>query len=263
MRDFTLIAYRAYLEALKSSIGIFFRFDNFFKQPSQPESFCLIRHDVDRKPKNAQLMAQLEHELDIHTTYYFRTKNHTLKPDIIKAIHEMGHEIGYHYESLSDTNGNLDAAIEDFKKNLEKIRSIVPVTTCAMHGRPLKPYDNRDIWRNSENHTKLISELKMLGEVYLDLDYSDIAYINDTGRNWTSGKSNIRDKVSSRIQTDFQSGDELLSYLKTSPHPKMVFQIHPERWSYNIWDDLYNRCNDGAVNVAKFLLNKFTHRQQS
>jgi len=47
-------------------------------------------------------MARLENELGIKATYFFRTIPHTFKPEIIKEIAGMGHEIGYHYENLSE-----------------------------------------------------------------------------------------------------------------------------------------------------------------
>ena len=39
---------------------------------------------------------------EIKATYFFRTIPHTFKPETIKEIAGMGHEIGYHYENLSE-----------------------------------------------------------------------------------------------------------------------------------------------------------------
>jgi hypothetical protein len=63
----------------------------------------VLRHDIDRKPKNALRVAELEHELGIQSTYYFRFP-YTFKPDIIGEMHDLGHEVGYHYEILSKAN---------------------------------------------------------------------------------------------------------------------------------------------------------------
>jgi hypothetical protein len=186
MRDFTLNAYKLYLTSIQKNNIPFFRYDEFMSLNTLPEKFCLVRHDVDRKPENALKMALLEKSIGVKSTYYFRVKPSTYKPEIIKKIEKLGHEIGYHYESLSDTDGNIELAIEDFEKNLDSFRKIAKISTCSMHGRPLKPYDNRDIWRIKENHDLLTNKYNLLGEVYLDIDYTDIAYINDTGRNWTS-----------------------------------------------------------------------------
>ncbi|WP_269849870.1 hypothetical protein [Methanosarcina horonobensis] len=71
-----------------------------------PERFVLLRHDVDRMPGRALATAQIEHELGIKATYYFRTSENVFKPDIIRQIRDMGHEIGYHYETLSEAKGD-------------------------------------------------------------------------------------------------------------------------------------------------------------
>ena len=253
MRDFTLIAYSAYLQALKSNGHPFILFNDAIKK-KLPEKFCLIRHDVDRKPKNALKMAKLEQEIGVLSTYYFRSKPNSFDPTIMKEVYDMGHEVGYHYENLSDTNGNYAHAISDFIKNLEKFRKIVPIHTISMHGRPLKPFDNRDLWRNITNHELLKESLDIAGEVYLDIDYKDIAYINDTGRNWSSDKSNMRDKVSSLIPANFANGKELLGYLKTNPHPRICLQIHPERWTNDFSEWMLQATKDFIANTIKFVL---------
>ena len=125
-----------------------------------PEKFILIRHDIDRRPRKALEMAILEREMGIRSSYYFRAKPHVFNPHIIKRISALGHEIGYHYECLSDTNGNIRMALNDFAYHLNRFRKIVPIKTIAMHGRPFKPYDNRDLWKNPVYRNKLHEILK-------------------------------------------------------------------------------------------------------
>jgi hypothetical protein len=254
MRDFTLAAYEDYIQAIKSSYKNILTFSKYFCTEPKPESFCLIRHDVDRKPGNALRIAELENRIGVRSTYYFRASPHTFKPDTIVKIAGLQHEIGYHYESLAETRGDMLEALKDFENNLKKFREIVPVRTVSMHGRPLSPYDSRDMWRNVNNHNRLIEKYGILGEVYLDIDYTDIAYISDTGRNWTSGRFNRRDKVASSIEVDFKNGESLLEYLNSSPASKMVFQIHPERWENNVIRWVIQYFSDAAVNIAKWCL---------
>ena len=253
MKDFTLQSYSRYLRAIKSNGIPFYRFDDFMEKSVPPEKFCLVRHDVDRKPKNALEMAQLEQEMGVVSTYYFRKKPQTFKPAIIKEIAAMGHEIGYHYESLSDAKGDMKKAVKLYERDLAAFRAIVPIKTTSMHGRPLLPYDNRDMWKDAANHQHLLNNLKILGEVYLDIDYSEIAYINDTGRNWTSGKSNKRDKVDSNVNADFESSEALLYCLTNNTPHKMIFQIHPERWTDRSIEWMQQKMKDGAINLVKAL----------
>lgn len=262
MKDFSHSAYERYIRAIKSSYPNILRFDEFFLTDPKPASFCLIRHDVDRRPKRALQMAKLEKEMSINSTYYFRARPYVFKPEIIEEISRLGHEIGYHYESLSDTNGDLSRALEDFKNNLRKFRRIVPVQTISMHGRPLKPYDNRDIWRDPQNHQHLVEEIAVLGEVYLDIDYRDIVYITDTGRNWSPIRSNIRGFIESSRKLDLRNGLELYKYFSSNPYPRLVFQVHPERWTKNLPDYFLSVCFDAMANFAKSGVNFVRDKRQ-
>ncbi|OGV35020.1 MAG: hypothetical protein A2020_10830 [Lentisphaerae bacterium GWF2_45_14] len=256
MRDFTFYMYSEYLDALKKSYPVMLRFDEFMAPGYEiPESFCLIRHDIDRNPGNALRMALLEKELGVRATYFFRVKPHVFKPDVIRQIADSGHEIGFHYESLSDAAGDYEKALDFFKRDLAKLREIADVRTIAMHGRPLSPFDNRDLWKSPQNKG-LLKSLGILGEVYLDIDYSKIAYICDTGRNWLSGRSNLRDTVNSEIKADFSLSGELMAALRDGRYPRLVFQIHPERWNDNIFLWTKQLCLDTAVNTIKFFYRK-------
>jgi hypothetical protein len=254
MIDFTLNTYEKYLKAIQSKYDNILRFDEYFISDPKPTSFCIIRHDVDRKPVNALRMANLEYNIGIKSTYFFRATSQTFIPNIIQNIASFGHEIGYHYENLAKSKGNIEKAIEDFDYNLSNFRRITPVRTISMHGSPLSSYDNKELWINQVNHDLLMNKYGILGEVTLDIDYTTIAYINDTGRNWSSTKSNIRDKVESLINLEFKDGRNLYSYLLNEPHQKMIFQIHPERWSSNFYQFIIQYCKDKAINTVKFIL---------
>ena len=259
MKDFTLSAYEGYLKAIKDRFPFILRFDEFLQKNTPPKSFCIIRHDVDRRPLNALLMAGVEKKLGIRSTYYFRIKSHVFKPDIIRHISDMGHEVGYHYECLSDSKGDVRAALKDFERNLLRLREIVPVHTISMHGRPLSRFDNRDLWRDMEIHGLLCEKYSILGEIYLDIDYSEIAYISDTGRNWSHDRSNTRDRVDSELNPDFADGKELLAYLKASPHLRLIILFHPERWNERVLDRGISYLFDLGVNIFKNLRSHAPH----
>jgi hypothetical protein len=199
-------------------------------------------------------MAKLENGMGIKSTYYFRVKSHTFKPKIIIEIAGLRHEIGYHYESFSDANGDMSPALKDFEKNLKRLREIVSIRTISMHGRPFSKYDNGDMWKDQRNHNLLLEKFGIIGEVYLDINYSDILYITDTGRNWTSSKSNRRDKVASKVNVDFENGSELLSYLSSSPHRRMILLAHPERWEDKLSGWIIQYFKDIGANVIKRLV---------
>lgn len=254
MKDFTFEAYDRYLHAIKASYRNILTFGEFFEADPKPDHFCLIRHDVDRRPRKSLLIARLEYRLNIRTTFFFRAKKHVFREEIIREIARMDHEIGYHYESLSDSRGDTSRALEDFETQLARFRKLAPIKSIAMHGRPLQPFDNRDLWRDPARHRLLTERYDLLGEVYLDLDYANVAYINDTGRNWSAERSNLRDRVPSHIKPEFNDGDALHTYLNKDPYPRMIFQIHPERWSISLLDHAISYSTDALFNGIKHLV---------
>ena len=46
------------------------------------------------------------------------------KGHLVKEIDALGNEIGYHYESLTTCNGDLEKAYQNFYSNLEKFRKV-------------------------------------------------------------------------------------------------------------------------------------------
>jgi len=251
MIDFTLNAYKAYLDAISNSYSNIITFDRYLREGKSLEAFCIIRHDVDRRPYRALNMAEIEHTMGISSTYYFRFKNHTFIPDIISDIYQLGHEIGYHYESLSDAQGNMESAFRNFEYHLSKFNKIVPVSTIAMHGRPFSPHNNIDMWKDPERRKVLHERYGILGEVYINIDYSNVLYMTDTGRNWKMMKSNRRDHVLSNISLEFETGKQFVNYLKAKPHPKLILQIHPERWTDNLPAYAIQWIADKITNLAK------------
>jgi hypothetical protein len=103
MRDFTLEKYKKLCLALLDSGYTPLTVYSYLTGKPKNNKLVVLRHDIDRRPGNALRMAELEHELGIQSTYYFRFP-YTFKPDIIGKIHDLGHEIGYHYEVLSKAN---------------------------------------------------------------------------------------------------------------------------------------------------------------
>jgi len=60
----------------------------------------MMRRDIDRKPGNALFTARIGAEAGIRATYYFSRYGSAYRPEIMREIEGMGHEVGYHYEVL-------------------------------------------------------------------------------------------------------------------------------------------------------------------
>lgn len=226
MRDFTLTAYSSLIDHLLHSNYHFITFEEYCSRSEMPQKWCILRHDVDRIPWNAVKMASIEQEKGIKSSYYFRVAKEAYNPDVIKEIVDLGHEAGYHYEDMDLVSGDIDAAYQSFKKNLEHFRAYYPVRTICMHGSPLSKYDNRDVWAKYD-----YKESGVIGEPYFDLDYQEVFYITDTGRSWKNGKSTVRDKVNSGFDLEIQSTQHLIKLIQTQKLPnKIMMNTHPNRW---------------------------------
>ncbi len=100
MQDFTLTTYKKLLQGLLNSGYSFQTLQEYIQNPK--EKVVILRHDVDRLPENALKMAHMENTIGIKTSYFFRTVDQVFDETIIEKIVSLGHEIGYHYENLSE-----------------------------------------------------------------------------------------------------------------------------------------------------------------
>lgn len=217
MMDFTLLKYSELLDQIRT-----YCFESL-----------TLRHDVDLRPENSLRTAQVEAEKGLRGIYYFRAVPESCDEEIIKLIALFGHEIGYHYESLTTCKGDIDKAYEDFCRNLERLRAIVPVRSICMHGSPRSPFDSKDIWKKYDYHT-----LGIDNEPYLDTDFSRVFYLTDTGRRWDGYKVSVRDKIPQYQDKwvaqglTFHSTNDVIEGFQRGIIPKqLMLTIHPQRWN--------------------------------
>ena len=242
---YEFITYTAYCEGMNS-----------LEHSNLPSRFVILRHDVDLIPQNSLEIAREEKKTGAKATYYFRAVQESWDETIIRTIHQWGHEVGYHYESLTTCNGNMQKAFTDFKFNLENLRKLVPVTTICMHGSPRSPYDSKDIWKEYDYTT-----LGIMGEPYLTTDFSKMLYLTDTGRRWDGYKVSVRDKIEgfqdewNEKGWSFHSTDNIIKALKEHRLPdQLMITTHPQRW-YDLginW--LKELAMQNAKNLVKALI---------
>lgn len=217
--DFTLNKYRELLEALDDCDQV------------------ILRHDVDKKPKNSLTTAYIEREMGWTAIYYFRMVPESFDPAVILQIASLGHEIGYHYESMTTCRGDIEAAYQDFCGNLEKLRALVPVNSIAMHGSPRSKWDSRELWNHYDYH-----KLGIDTEPYLDTDFSQMVYLTDTGRRWDGYNVSVRDKIPKYQEIwnqrgwTYRSTDDIIQAIRERTFPERVMvNTHPQRWTDNSW----------------------------
>ena len=202
MMDFTLKVYRELLVELKKRGYEFQTFRDFLKQPHS--KVIMLRHDVDARNAHSLAFAEIQHEMGIKGTYYFRMVEGSFDRSIIRRMESLGHEIGYHYEA--------------------------EVNTLCMHGSPQSKHDNKEIWKYYR-----YQDYGFVGEPYFDLNFNDVFYLTDTGMMWDGFKVSVRDKVNAQSHWPvYHSTFDILKALRTEKFPQQVmFNFHPQRWTDN------------------------------
>lgn len=233
--DFTIKKYTTLLQALKANGYQLVTFERYCSDKTAVEDskFVILRHDVDLKSENSLATAQIEHSLGMQASYYFRVVKQSNKPEIIKAIAAMGHEIGYHYEDMAICEGDAEKSITHFKRQLAYFRQFYPVKTICMHGAPRSPYDGRDLWKQFDYR-----DYGVAGEPYFDVDFSKVFYLTDTGRRWDGFNVSVRDKIP--VYQDqwekkgwvYHTTDDIIMAVEEGTFPlQLMMTTHPQRWT--------------------------------
>ncbi|MBK7214881.1 MAG: hypothetical protein IPH88_16655 [Bacteroidales bacterium] len=221
--DFTIRQYEQLLDALQGAGYKFQTFSEFLEAPL--EKVVILRHDVDARNTHSLAFAKIQAGRKIKGSYYFRMVQGSYDERIIREMESMGHEIGYHYETMDTAKGDVDRAYQEFCNHLETLRKIASIRTICMHGSPRSPFDNKDTWKKYSYR-----ELGIIGEPYFDVDFNEVGYLTDTGRRWNGDKVSVRDKVQGKYQFDFRSTNEIIQNIGKLPS-KMMFTFHPQRWT--------------------------------
>ncbi len=243
--DLTLNNYRSLCQAIlrRQSDCRFITYLN----SSDKQGFIILRHDVDRKPDRALRMAKIESEIGIRSSYYFRSTKGSFEPKIMKDIDGMGHEVGYHYEVLVRANGDIKKAVALFEEDIKSFRKYVEIHTISSHGSPLSKIESRDLWTE-----KSYSIYGIAGDASVSV--TGVTYLSDTGGRWGS-KANIRDSVGDNRDTVLiNSTHELIKLLKNNLNNNIYISCHPERWSKNIIESLFQSIKDSTINAVKFII---------
>ena len=262
LTDFTLCRYRQLLESLLQQGYHFLTFEQYCELTSSPHSplasspkYILLRHDVDLKAANSLATARIEHELGIQASYYFRVVPQSNQPHIIRAIAELGHEIGYHYEDMSIMQGDVDKAHAHFVEQLTYFRQFYPVRTICMHGAPTSQWDGKDLWKHYN-----YSDLGIIGEPYFDVDFSQMFYLTDTGRCWDGYKVSVRDKIpvyqdqwNAQGLVYHSTQDIIHAAEQGSLPPCIMITTHPQRWTDHPLAWLKELIVQNAKNIIKRL----------
>ena len=271
--DFTLGKYKLLLQSLLEQGYGFQTFEQFLLNPSS--NVVILRHDVDLKAKNSLETAKIENSLGIVGSYYFRVIPQSYNLEIIKQIAELGHEIGYHYETMDSVNEKfrinnlkfrndeerIDEAYKLFCEHLEEFRKRYPVRTICMHGSPKSAFDNKDIWKKYD-----YKQSGIIGEPYVDIDFDKFFYLTDTGRCWNGYRFSVRDKMPQQESwvkqgLVFRTTLDIVKAAKAEKLPRQIMiTVHPQRWTNNYLEWFKELVLQRLKNVVKWGLIRLEHK---
>ena len=162
-----------------------------YKEALNRDKFILMRHDVEYSVERAYNLSKVEESMDFTSTYFFQWTNNSYNilsrknMDMVKDMHERGHEIGLHYA----LNGMTD--MEQVRKQIVKEIDILSemfgfkVDTFSVH-RPSK-----DILRENIKLPGIINAYQddfftFAENVTADTQIA-VKYMSDSNHTWRYG----------------------------------------------------------------------------
>jgi hypothetical protein len=188
--------------------------------------WLIVRHDIDTDPVTARLMFQIERELGVVGTFYFRLS--TVDVRLMREIEEGGGEASYHYEELATVSkrrglarGQAQEAVEEarglFVRNLEWLRSRtgLEMSTVASHG----DFENRYL---GVSNTVLLADLALRRQTGIRHEAYDAALMDLVGARFS-------DEGAPRFWVSGSPESALEQRI-----PFMYLLVHPRHWRSNI-----------------------------
>ncbi len=143
----------------------------------------VLRHDVDTDPRTAAAMWQIDRELGVESSYFFRLS--TMAPALMASIAAGGSEASYHYEEMAtvakrrglrtraEALDHVPEARALFATNLQRLRSAtgLPMRVVAAHG----DFVNRRLGVPS---SVILEDPDLRSALGIDLETYDQAYLS-------------------------------------------------------------------------------------
>jgi len=188
-----------------------------YLQGDQKPPLLILRHDVEWDVSRALAMAEIEKAHGVRSTMYFRVDTKAFDLPAMRWLQDEGFEIGYHFNTLDRCGGDFDRASALFERELRELREAgLKIDTVCSHGDPRVKKVGYEV--NNEICVKepdLCKRNGLLGEAYLDVDFSSLKYFSDAGIGWSEG-----------ITTK-----ELITKINRQEWPVVQVLAHPDYWS--------------------------------
>lgn len=206
-----------------------------YKKALHADKFAIMRHDVEYSVERAYELARVESSMDFTSTYFFQWTNNSYNilsrknKDLIKDIHERGHNVGLHFA----LNGMTD--MEQIRSQiLKEIRILnelfgFTIDTFSIH-RPSK-----DVLRENIKLPGIINAYQddffTFAENVTEKSEVEVKYLSDANHIWRYG---------------YPDEKNILSY------DKVQILTHPFAWckeGYNNFDNYKALVNEKYVEL--------------
>lgn len=187
------------------------------------DKFIIMRHDVEYSVERAYELAKVEESMDFTSNYFFQWTNNSYNilsrrnMDMIKDMHERGHNIGLHYA----LNGLTD--MEQVRKRIVQEMNILSemfgfkITQFSVH-RPSK-----DVLRENIKLPGIINayqdEFFTFGENITEDSQVAVKYLSDANHIWRYGYPDEKNILG---------------------HEKVQILTHPFAWTKQGYDNFEN-----------------------
>jgi hypothetical protein len=256
--DFTSCKYKEIIDAISKSDYEVLTIGEYISRSPKPEKFIIIRHDVDLDSQYQLKFAKYEASVGIKTTYYFRYVPEIFDREIISKVHTLGHEVGYHYEVLTKTKGDISSAMMLFNEELSDFKKSWNTQTICPHGgsfvegeegytlkgiiklipklikgkKVFSSWSSFDIWDKYN-----FEDYGIRGDAYYSIDFENILYLSDTGRSWDKRFKRL-DNVNSKINPQFniKNSNQIIELIKSNSVKGIYLLVHNEQWKSNLKD---------------------------
>lgn len=182
--DFTLGAFDEFCQRI-SVMPVFTVADYLTHSGPLPIPFAILRLDVDYRESHGVALARIARDHALRGSFYFRCGAKSFPLDAMREVSELGHEVGYHFETLDTCGGDSKRAEEKFLEHLAELRAAgLAIRTVAAHGSiPTAPTyrSNLDLFLRSPG---LFERAGILGETTLSIDFSKVTYCSDATWRW-------------------------------------------------------------------------------
>ena len=194
-----------------------------YKKALSKDRFIIMRHDVEYSVERAYNLSKVEESMDFTSAYFFQWTNNSYNilsrknRDMVKDMHERGHQIGLHFA----LNGMTD--MEQIKKQIIKEMNILSemfgfaVDTFSIH-RPSK-----DVLRENIKLPGILNAYQddffTFAENVTEETPVTVKYMSDANHIWRYG---------------YPDEENILSY------NKVQILTHPFAWTKKGYDNFDN-----------------------